>query len=103
MSAFDPQADIAGLNQHPPTVGLFPIARWSISSIPMGNWPGTFTDERKGLSDLTWQGAATVSYDINRKMSLGVGWRYFKVNYDHGDFLYDIRQSGPLITFRTVL
>ena len=54
-------------------------------------------------SDLTWQGAATVSYDINRKMRLGVGWRYFKVNYDHGDFLYDVRQSGPLITFRTVL
>ena len=36
-------------------------------------------------------------------MSLGAGWRHFKVKYDHGDFLYNVRQSGPLITFRTVL
>ena len=44
---------------------------------------------------------ATVDYQISRKMSLGAGWRYFKVNYDDGDFLYDVAQSGPLITFRT--
>ena len=36
-------------------------------------------------------------------MTLGAGWRYFKVNYDHGDFLYDVYQSGPVITFRTAL
>ena len=54
-------------------------------------------------ADLTWQAAATVNYQINRKMSVGAGWRHFKVNYDHGDFLYDVYQTGPLITFRTVL
>jgi hypothetical protein len=54
-------------------------------------------------SDLTWQAVATVNYRINRKMSLGAGWRHFKVNYDHGDFLYDVYQTGPLITFRTIL
>ena len=26
-----------------------------------------------------------------------------KVNYDDGDFLYDVAQSGPLIIFRTEL
>ena len=54
-------------------------------------------------SDLTWQGVATVDYQISRKMTLGAGWRYFKVNYDNGDFLYNVAQSGPLITFRTEL
>jgi len=54
-------------------------------------------------SDITWQGIATVNYDIKQKMRLGVGWRYFKVNYDNGDFLYDVGQSGPIITFRTIL
>lgn len=54
-------------------------------------------------SDLTWQGTATVNYQISRKMSVGAGWRYYKVNYSHGDFLYDVAQSGPTITFRTIL
>jgi hypothetical protein len=54
-------------------------------------------------SDITWQGVAGVDYQISRKMSLSAGWRYFKVNYDHGDFLYNIHQSGPLVTFRTAI
>jgi hypothetical protein len=36
-------------------------------------------------------------------MSLGLGWRYFKINYRNGDFLYNVHQSGPLITFRTLM
>jgi hypothetical protein len=54
-------------------------------------------------SDVTWQLAPTITYQINHKMSIGAGWRYYKVNYDHGDFLYNVHQSGPIITFRTVL
>jgi hypothetical protein len=54
-------------------------------------------------SDVTWQGLATVDYQISRKMNLGVGWRHWKVNYDHGDFLYDVRQTGPIIAFRSQL
>ncbi len=54
-------------------------------------------------SDLTWQAVGIVNYQINRKISLGAGWRHFKVNYDHGEFLYNVYQTGPLITFRTVL
>jgi len=52
-------------------------------------------------SDVTWQAVAGVDYQISHKMSLGAGWRYFKVKYDDGDFLYDVAQSGPMITFRT--
>ena len=54
-------------------------------------------------SDITWQGLATVDYQISRKMNVGVGWRHWKVNYDHGDFLYDVRQTGPIIAFRSQL
>jgi opacity protein-like surface antigen len=54
-------------------------------------------------SDVTWQGIATVNYQVSRKMNLGVGWRYFKVDYSKGDFLYDVAQSGPIIVFRTIL
>jgi len=52
-------------------------------------------------SDLTWQAVATVDYQISRKMTVGAGWRHYKINYDHGDFLYDVYQTGPLLTFRT--
>jgi hypothetical protein len=52
-------------------------------------------------SDFSWQGLATVNYQIGRRIRLGAGWRYFKVNYDKGDFLYDVAQSGPIIVFRT--
>lgn len=54
-------------------------------------------------SDITWQGLATVDYQISRKMNLGVGWRHWKVDYDHGDFLYNVRQTGPIIAFRSQL
>jgi hypothetical protein len=76
------------------------------ANAPLGNkWSVALYGDIGGAgigSDITWQGIATVNYDIKRKMRLGVGWRYFKVNYDHGDFLYDVGQSGPIITFRTI-
>jgi hypothetical protein len=71
-----------------------------------GKWSGALYGDLGGIvagSDVTWQLVPTVSYQINHKMSIGAGWRYFKVNYRHGDFLYNVHQSGPLITFRTVL
>ena len=75
--------------------------------VPLGGkWGLSLYGDVGGIvfgSDLTWQGVATVDYQINQKMSLGAGWRYLKVDYDKGDFLYDVGQSGPTITFRTQL
>jgi hypothetical protein len=71
-----------------------------------GKWSMAFYGDIGGIifgSDITWQGVATVDYQISRKMTLGAGWRYFKVNYDDGDFLYNVAQSGPMIVFRTEL
>lgn len=69
-----------------------------------GKWSLALYGDIGGLgmgSDLTWQGNATVNYQLNHKMTLGAGWRHFKINYDHGDFLYNVAQSGPIVTFRT--
>jgi hypothetical protein len=71
-----------------------------------GKWAFSVYGDLGGIffgSDITWQGVASVDYQISRRMSLGAGWRYFKVNYDDGDFLYDVAQSGPLVIFRTEL
>lgn len=71
-----------------------------------GKWSLGFYGDLGGVvtgSDITWQAAPTINYQINHKMTVGAGWRYFKVNFDKGDFLYNVHQSGPLITFRTVL
>jgi hypothetical protein len=71
-----------------------------------GKWNMSFYGDLGGIlfgSDVTWQGVASVDYQISRKMTLGAGWRYFKVNYDDGGFLYNVAQSGPLIVFRTEL
>ena len=51
-------------------------------------------------SDFSWQGLATLNYQLSRKMRLGAGWRYFKVDYDTDGFLYDIAQSGPFLGLR---
>jgi hypothetical protein len=70
-----------------------------------GKWGVSLYGDLGGIlfgSDLTWQAVGTVNYQLNRKMTLGAGWRYYKVDYDDGDFLYDVAQSGPIITFRTV-
>lgn len=54
-------------------------------------------------SKLTWQAWPEVTYAISRKMTIGAGWRHFKVNRRDGDFLYNVRQSGPIISLRTAL
>jgi hypothetical protein len=85
---------------------LDPIIAARVTTPLGGKWGMSVYADVGGIifgSDLTWQGAAIVDYQISRKMTLGVGWRYFKVNYDEGDFLYDVAQSGPLLVFRTEL
>jgi hypothetical protein len=69
-----------------------------------GKWSLTVLGDVGGIvtgSDITWQGLATVNYQISRKMRVGAGWRYFKVKYDRGDFLYNVAQSGPILVFRS--
>jgi len=77
------------------------------ASAPLGGkWSMSLYGDLGGIlfgSVVSWQAVAGVDYQISRKMSLGGGWRYFKVNYDDGDFLYNVAQSGPMLIFRTEL
>lgn len=85
---------------------LDPLIAARVNAPLGGKWSFSTYGDLGGIifgSKVTWQLAPTVSYQINHKMSLGAGWRYYKVNRDKGDFLYNVHQSGPIITFRTVL
>jgi hypothetical protein len=36
-------------------------------------------------------------------MTVGAGWRYFQINYhDNDGFIYDVHQTGPILSLRTV-
>ncbi|HEY4070583.1 MAG TPA: hypothetical protein VGM04_03390 [Sphingomicrobium sp.] len=85
---------------------LDPLIATRIGAPLGGKWSANFYGDLGGIiagSQVTWQAVPTISYQINHKMSVGAGWRYFKVNYRDGDFLYNVHQSGPIITFRTVM
>jgi len=85
---------------------LDPLLGASVGAPLGGKWGFGLYGDIGGFgigSHITWQLVPTISYQINHKMTLGAGWRYFKVNYEDGDFLYNVHQSGPLITFRTVM
>lgn len=72
--------------------------------VPLGGkWGASLYGDIGGFgvaSDLTWQGVATIDFDISRKFRLQAGWRHFKVDYDKGDFLYRVAQSGLLLAVR---
>ena len=70
-----------------------------------GKWSAQLYGDIGGIvtgSDITWQLVAGIDYQLKPKMSIGGGYRIFKVHFDEGDFLYDVSQRGPMITFRTV-
>jgi len=73
--------------------------------VPLGGkWSASLYGDLGGIvmgSDVTWQTVAGVDYQLKPKMSIGAGYRIYKVHFDEGDFLYDVAQKGPMITFRT--
>lgn len=83
-----------------------PLIAGRVSTALGGKWGFTMYGDVGGFgvgSKITWQAWPEVTYAINHKMTLGAGWRHFKVNRRDGDFLYNVRQSGPIISFRTVM
>ena len=51
-------------------------------------------------SDFTWQAIVGLQHRIGRHWQLSGGWRYYAVDFEKGDFLYDVRQSGPILGAR---
>ena len=81
-----------------------PIVAARVGAPLGGKWSMSAYGDIGGIvagSDVTWQLVGTVDYQIKPTMHLGAGWRAFKVHFDEGDFLYDVAQHGPVITFKT--
>lgn len=50
-------------------------------------------------SDFMWDLIATLGYQWTPATSTVIGYRYFDVDYEGDDFVYDIEQGGPMIGF----
>jgi len=48
-------------------------------------------------SQFTWQAIATVNYQWNANLALRAGYRALSVDYQDGNFLYDVRMQGPVL------
>lgn len=59
-----------------------------------------YGDVGGGASDFTWQVTAGVRHRLSEHWQLTAGWRHYVVDYDKGAFLYDVRQSGPVLGAR---
>jgi hypothetical protein len=70
--------------------GLFNLdKRWYLS--------GWVVAAVAGDSDSAWDVYGGVGYKYSDSFSLTVGYRHQEVDYEDGDFLYDIEMSGPAI------
>lgn len=59
-----------------------------------------YGDLGAGASDFTWQTVIGVQQQISDHWRLSAGWRHYAVDYDKGQFLYDVKQSGPILGAR---
>ena len=59
-----------------------------------------YGDMGAGSSDFTWQASAGVRHRIGSRWELVAAWRHYAIDYDKGDFLYDVKQSGPVVGAR---
>ena len=50
-----------------------------------------------GDSDSAWDVLATIGYEMGDDFMLTVGYRHQEVDYQDGDFLFDVEMSGPVI------
>jgi hypothetical protein len=48
-------------------------------------------------SELEWQVATFLGYQLNQRFTLQAGYRYLDVNYRSGGFKYDVAMSGMLL------
>lgn len=50
-----------------------------------------------GDSDSSWDLFGGVGYEFSDTLSLDIGYRHQVIDYENGDFLYDVELSGPII------
>lgn len=65
-----------------------------------GPWSLTFLGDVGGFnigSQLTYQLAGTLNYQVNPSLALRAGYRMLSVNYEQGSYLYNVLMQGPII------
>jgi hypothetical protein len=45
-------------------------------------------------SDHLYEVSANIGYQWTKALGTGIGYRKFNVDYDHNDYLYDVKQQG---------
>lgn len=50
-------------------------------------------------SDFMWDGNVNLGYNWTDTFATVIGYRYLDVDYEDGDFLYDVAQQGPILGF----
>ena len=58
---------------------------------------GLFLGGFGAASDFMWDANINLGYEWSQSISTTIGYRYLDVDYEDGDFLYDIAQNGPTI------
>ncbi len=78
-----------------PVVGLKGLYRLGDSKFFLSS--GLFVGGFGASSDFMWDVNVNLGYAWSEAISTTIGYRYLDVDYEDGDFLYDIAQNGPTI------
>ncbi|TCT02198.1 hypothetical protein [Aquabacter spiritensis] len=79
---------------------LDPILAGRVSARLGGPWSVVLLGDVGGFdlgARLTWQVIGTVNYQWNENLALRAGYRALSVDYQNGDFLYDVLMQGPIL------
>lgn len=77
-----------------------PVLVGRLSAQLGGPWSVTLVGDIGGFdvgSQFTWQAIGTVNYQWNRNLALRAGYRVLSVDYQDGNFQYDVRMQGPVL------
>jgi len=77
-----------------------PVLAGRVTARLGGPWSATAVGDIGGFSvgsRLTWQAIGTVNYQWNDNLALRAGYRALSVDYQNGDFLYDVVMHGPIV------
>lgn len=50
-------------------------------------------------SDLTWHVMAALGFKFNDHVAVELGWKHLDVDYEDGDYVFDVALSGPFLAF----
>lgn len=65
-----------------------------------GPWSLTLVGDVGGFdvgAQFTWQAIGTVNYQWTSNLALRAGYRMLSVDYQEGNFLYDVQMQGPIL------